>query len=327
MTCEGDGGGTVGFFAKDERVGFVTNKHFAWHPGCKLFNSHGDHIATVENVAGTNVDAAFALWEGREELPEMIDASDNCCEPYEDMEACLYTWKLREDNGSNETPDDINVCITATDFSMKKYAATVKTLDTVSINVRDMNGPNFPLQPSDIKIWSKYCATDARFEVRCKFSYELSANGTNTVKQCVGRVEGELKGSARFSNSTGGKQIEDVHVEVPVEGHMKGVGTFKGIEEQCRLEVSIDFKGTAIKEVVLYEGQIKYTGEEPRKHQVGVGGQSGSLLRKRDTKKAVGLVFAGNYLNQGCANPIEDVLKALGNIRVLKQAINKPVNP
>ena len=317
MTCEGDGSGTLGFFAaKGESVGLVTNKHFAWHHGCKLVDSHGVHIATVEDIAG-NVDAAFALCEGNRKIPGMIDVSNNWCKPYEDMKACFCTWKHK---GSNDTPHDIYVYIKATDVTEKIRVPTVKiTLVKLSMNDKDMNVSNAYTN----EVMSKYYDMKTGFKVRCKFSYELSANGTNTVEQFEGRVDGELEGSVHFTNPTDAIQMDNMlitNVEVPVEGRIEGHGNFKGRRMTDGREVHytwpliLDFKGKAVKHIIFYEGQIRFVVEHTCKDDVGVLGQSGSLLRDKDTNKAVGLVFGGDYPLQGCANPIEDVLEAFGNI-------------
>ena len=318
MKCKGYGTGTVGFWAKKrERVGLVTNKHLAWHQGCKLVNANRVHIATVEDIAGTNVDAAFALCQENQEVP-MIPVRGNWCKPYVGMPACFYTWKLGEHNGSNDTPHDINVCIKAIDGTAKIPIKTVKTLNTLSMDVSAMNWSNVPLQLSDIKeFMSKYYGMKTGFKVRCKFSYKLPHNETK-------QLEGELEGSAQFLNSTDAKQMDDEHVKdvtVQVKGCMEGHGIIKGTQPAKRreekLRVSISFEGTAVKEVITYEDQINFIKEDPGNGYVGVPGQSGSLLRTRDRDgtKAVGLVFAGKPRLYAWANPIEDVLKALGNIR------------
>ena len=329
VKCNGYGTGTVGFWAKKrECVGLVTNKHLAWHQGCKLVNANRVHIATVEDIAGTNVDAAFALCPGNQELSEMIPVHGNWCKPYVGMPACFYTWKLGEHNGSNDTPHDINVCIKAIDGTAKIRIKTVKTLDTLSMDVSAKDWSNVPLQLSDIKkvplqlsdikeFMSKYYVMKTEFKVRCKFSYKLPHNGTT-------QLEGELEGSAQFLNSTDAEQMDDEHVKdvtVQVKGCMEGHGIIKGTwpanRREKKLRVSISFEGTAVKEVITYEDQINFIKEDPGNGYVGVPGQSGSLLRTRDRDdtKAVGLVFAGKPRLYGWANPIEDVLKALGNIR------------
>ena len=71
MACEGDledGSGTLVFLPeKEEYDGFVTNKHIAWHHGCKLVNFQGVHIATIKDTA-SDVDAAFVQLEMIQEL-------------------------------------------------------------------------------------------------------------------------------------------------------------------------------------------------------------------------------------------------------------------
>ena len=311
MACEGDledGSGTLGFFArKGEYYGLVTNKHIAWHHGCKLVNFQGVHIATVEDTA-SDVDAAFAQLEKNQVL-KMLPGM--CSGAVKDMKVCFLSWK--HNKGANvklHCSEGMEVIDNKGAFTITCKKVKVESI-CAEAGIREHS-----ITISDVK--SKFLGNDEGFKVRCRFSSKVSCtcmrNGTG--EQFEGIVESELEGLAEFSNPDGEK-IDNA----PVKGRMKGDGTFKGKwmtdgkDANFRRQINRDFEGVAVEKVVMYEGHIRFERLYSSKDIVGEPGQSGSLLRDgEDTNDAVGLVFAGRSPNVGWAIPMEKVLEELGNI-------------
>lgn len=133
----------------------------------------------------------------------------------------------------------------------------------------------------------------------------------NAVDAAIGRLIGGvpfLPGVCTLGAISGTDRATEAML---VRKHGRTTGYTEGIvtDESYDAVVGMDHHDPSV--VALFRGQIRIERTAPFA-TFGLGGDSGSLVMRRDTQEAVGLYFAGPPSGTyGIANPIDDVLHEL----------------